>query len=819
MTKRKKNTPKADELGYNPLVNHDFETILIGIMIVLFGVLGLTNSTFVSGLLNYTVTVFVGSYNFIGFLFIIFLGFHRVIAKRPFRIKANWLTIGVIILTVSLLGLATYITLAATPGEPVTIINFFNLFKNSFPLLKDIPTSYDAAVAGGIVGYLFLGICNSIAGTQNGLVLIIIALAIGLAMALKTLWQWLYRVIKHRAGLAKQERERLEAAKKLGSQTPDESAKPETAYVAPKPSGWASRSLTYTRSLQDTSGAATLQKAQYVPKFASSRPVTPEPKPQPNPRTETPEPAFVPAIEPQRPDNKYVGPTFDQNPMQPLREPDIPGLGHQKAMPAAGPSYVLPDIDLLSDIPEDVDFEYNDDVSLRRMDIINQTFRDFNVKAETVSYQVGPAVTSFDIILDRTTFVKSVAAVINEISIRLGGMPSIFNEVVYGKTNPTLEVPNEKIAIVSYKEMLKAINADSKFNGKIVIPFGKNLQGGIEAAPLREIVHMLVAGTTGSGKSVFMHTLIMTMLMRDTPEDIRLLMIDPKRVEMNRYRDIPHLLCPVINDYGEAKVALTRLVAEMKRRFALFHDLDISNIENYNRYARDTDSETLPVIAAIIDEYADLAEGINGITELVELLAAQARAAGIHLIIATQRPIIKVISGNIKNNITTKVAMRMNSQVDSVTVLGHAGAEKLLDKGDMIAASSKLSRHGELRLQGAYVPEEDTMCVANDIKQRYQPHYHPDFLNLVDITAMGPSFGGEFELKADERYEEIKNYVLTQEYISANRLTRAYGFGYSRAANIIGLLQRDNIIAKAPDTPQSNKGLRVIANIDDNEQL
>jgi S-DNA-T family DNA segregation ATPase FtsK/SpoIIIE len=309
-----------------------------------------------------------------------------------------------------------------------------------------------------------------------------------------------------------------------------------------------------------------------------------------------------------------------------------------------------------------------------------------------------------------------------------------------------------------------------------------------------------------------MHSVIMTILMRSRPDEIKLLIIDPKQVEMMRYEELPHLLAPIINDYSHAKAALTKLLEEMANRYELFKQVGISSIDAYNRYARDNGIEPLPLIATIIDEYADLVDGIPAISDIVERLAAMSRAAGIHLIIATQRPTTKVVSGNIKNNIITKVALQMNAPVDSVTVLGHAGAEKLLGNGDMIVSCPKLSRYGELRLQGAFVSEEDTLRVVDFYKKRYQPSYHPAFANILDEGSGVSLFPGFSFTQSDEQYEQIKAFTLTQEYMSSNRIMREFKVGFSRSKEIILQLQDEGVLAQGPDSPQSNKGIKVIAN-------
>jgi S-DNA-T family DNA segregation ATPase FtsK/SpoIIIE len=664
------------------------------------------------------------------------------------------------------------------------------------------------------------GLLNSIAGPDGGVVLLYIVFAIGILLAMKSLWVLIFNFIQKRHQDQQLEKERLEAVRRLEEtrlglhgDSPRPKSRPTTSFVTRD----LKESLKpFARPTVARGPSSGLTKLRY-----GSDPETVEtPQPTVNPLRYTPASEATPVTSPKP--AEYEKPislkrptvTFSRTENPPIEEPPTIVPPKETAV-LKDTFYDFPPIDLIDDVPEEEDFEYNDEVSVKRMQIINQAFVDLNVKAAAVSYQVGPSFTSFDIQLERGTFVKSVATIINEISIRLGGMPALFTEVVPGKTTSTLEVPNEKVSIVSFKEIIRDLDTRAEFANRIVLPFGKNILGKLELLPLKDIIHMLVAGTTGSGKSVFMHTLIMTVIMRSTPRDIRLLIIDPKRVEMNRYNDIPHLLAPIINDYGQAKMALTRLYEEMSYRYELFKQTGISSVDAYNRYARDNGQEELPLILTIIDEYADLVEGVASISETVERLAALSRASGIHLIIATQRPITRVVSGNIKNNIITKVALQMNAQVDSVTVLGHAGAEKLLGNGDMIVSCPKLSRYGELRLQGAFVSEDDTRRVVDYVNERYPADYHPNFENLIDVTAMGPAFSSGLEELVDEKYEEIKQFTMTQEYMSSSRLIRQYGMGFNRSKQIIAQLQAEGILAPGPDNPQSNKGIKVLVRTND----
>jgi DNA segregation ATPase FtsK/SpoIIIE-like protein len=818
-----KNPQSSHRFKNNPLVKHDLEAILIGIMFMLIAGLGILNMTPVSGFLSYLVTILIGNLNFLGFGYLAFLGFYRIVKRKPFRLRFNLAILGMIFVAVSVLGLMTHYTLSAAGLDAVDANNFLTRFFEFVPPLKEIPVDYADGVSGGLFGYMMAGLMNSIAGPNGGIVLLYIIFAIGLLLALKSLWIIIINFIQKHHQDQQAEKERLAAARqmeraRLGvpetkivpksrpttSFVPDPTKETPLPYTRPTVAKGPSSGLRKLRYGQDAEVEGTNKTESSIIYPSPSEPVTPMPRGTVS---------FEKTTALKRPTVSF---TMMETPVEATSfKEEAKPVPHQEITAPKESFYDYPPIDLIDDVPEEEDFEYNDEVSMRRLQVINQTFIDLNVKAAAVSYQVGPSFTSFDIQLERGTLVKSVATIINEISIRLGGMPALFTEVVPGKTTSTLEVPNEKVSIVSFKDIIRDIDTRPEYANRIVLPFGKNILGKLELLPLKDIIHMLVAGTTGSGKSVFMHTLIMTVIMRSHPRDIRLLIIDPKRVEMSRYNDIPHLLAPIINDYGQAKIALTRLYEEMAWRYELFKQAGISSIDAYNRYARDNGQDELPLILTIIDEYADLVEGVASISDTVERLAALSRASGIHMIIATQRPITRVVSGNIKNNIMTKVALQMAAPVDSVTVLGHAGAEKLLGNGDMIVSCPKLSRYGELRLQGAFVSEDDTWRVVSYVKERYPANYHPNFENLVDVTAMGPAFSSGLDELVDEKYDDIKQYTMTQEYMSSSRLIRQYGMGFNRSKQIIAQLQAEGILAPGPDNPQSNKGIKVLVRTND----
>lgn len=467
--------------------------------------------------------------------------------------------------------------------------------------------------------------------------------------------------------------------------------------------------------------------------------------------------------------------------------------------------YVYPSLDLLNVYENAHVDEENDRVSKERQEAINHIFEDLGIGATISGYKVGPAVTRFDVLMNRDVSVNNILKNITDVSIRLGGVRARFQKVVRGKITSGLELPNARSVTVSLKECLAPYVGDPK--KKYFVPFGKDITGDVLGMNVGDYPHLLVAGATGSGKSVFMHCLIMSLLMKTSPEELRILLIDPKRVEMSKYRDEPHLICPIVSDYSESKVAMNRLVQEMERRYQLFEDACVSKISQYNEYAEEEGLEPLPLIVVIIDEYADLVENCKDIASPVVKIAAKSRACGIHMVISTQRPSVNVITGVIKANLPTRVALRVASYTDSQTILGEAGAEKLLGYGDMLVDSQEFSDDGFTRLQCPFVDNKEIKRVVEFLKEHYETHYDPKFLDLVDRSAAGPSFGGTKPKERDERFEEVKAFVMNLDEVSISEIMRRLALGFPKAARIMDQLEDAGIVSKASGSSSKRKVL------------
>ena len=547
-------------------------------------------------------------------------------------------------------------------------------------------------------------------------------------------------------------------------------------------------------------------RSEPEPEVAPIPVVTPAPKPAP-----TPAPA-------------YVAPTPAP------KEPEAPK--EEEAEPL--PPYTLPPVSLLQDMENQQNLqEMEEDCALKEA-IINKAYADLKAGAHVIGHIIGPSVTQFSIQPDDNVSVATLGRFQKDLEMRLGGMPTRFAERVSGMNYCALEVANAVCRTISFKELflgLPELNAKNS----MLVPFGEDITGKVRYADLTELPHMLVAGTTGSGKSVFIHGLLFTLLMRNRPEELKLVLVDPKRVEMNKYRDLPHLLCPIIKEPSEAKVCLKKLCDEMDRRFKVFEHANCQSIRDYNDdYCEYSHKKKMPFIVVVIDEFADLVGAEKEVSDHVLRIGQKARAAGIHMIIATQRPDVKIITGTIKSNLPARVALTVASTVDSQTILGVKGAEELNGKGDMLIDCVQVAKKEFVRAQGAFVTSRDMRVIGDFIREQMPPKYDPDFLDLTEKEEEIPgslgaaSSGGGFDegpsestlgaIKAagdEEKYQMIKAEVMKREFTSISQIQRDYSVGFPRAGKIYSRLLKEGIISL--DSPNSSKGAKVVVHASEPE--
>ena len=486
--------------------------------------------------------------------------------------------------------------------------------------------------------------------------------------------------------------------------------------------------------------------------------------------------------------------------------------------PALHPVYRLPSTDLLNEAPARNAYDEQElkDTAAR----IKAKFQEFNVLGNVVQINPGPVVTTFEFKPEAGIKYSRITTLTEDLCLGLQA-ESILIERIPGRPTVGIEVPNTRRELISLRQMLES-DEFGQSHSRLTIPLGKDANGRIRMAALDSMPHLLIAGSTGSGKSVMINSMIMSILYKSTPEEVRLIMVDPKRLELGLYEGIPHLLTPVIIDPKKAANALRNAVLEMERRLRLLAEYGVRNIDQFNKKIRklqeqprdlfaeeetQEDLKPLPYIMILIDELADLMmlEGRN-VEESVTRLAQMARAVGMHLVLATQRPSVDVITGLIKANFPARISFRVATRVDSRTILDCMGAEHLLGKGDMLFLPPGSSRL--IRLHGAFVTETEIGRVVDCWKRQAAPEYDQSFLiappNDEDVAAVD---GEPADPAQDPMYEEAVRLVLQMGKASTSTLQRHLRLGYGRAARILDMMQRDGIIGP-PDGSKPREVLK-----------
>ena len=461
-------------------------------------------------------------------------------------------------------------------------------------------------------------------------------------------------------------------------------------------------------------------------------------------------------------------------------------FGSVEADENENPYYVFPNIELLTPPT----YAVHDDVWLEEQTLLlDETLKNFNVRAKVVNVTQGPAVTRFEVHPEPGVKVNKVTNLMDDIKLSLAAQDMRMEAPIPGKHTIGIEIPNRKSKPVFLREVLESTEFQ-EHESPLAVALGLDISGQPIITDLRKMPHGLIAGQTGSGKSVCINTMLVSLLYKATPQELKLLLIDPKMVELAPYNRIPHLVSPVITDVKAATAALKWAVEEMERRYELFVHAGVRDINRFNDQAEKAGqySSKLPYILVIIDELADLMMmSPADVEEAICRIAQKARACGIHLIVATQRPSVDVITGLIKANIPTRIAFSVSSQVDSRTIIDSGGAEKLLGRGDMLFAENGSSK--TVRLQGTFVSDEEIDQVVNHVKLEQQPKYlfeQEDLLNRAQVTE-----------EADELFFEACEFVVSQQAASASSVQRRFRVGYNRAARLIEMMEQHGVVSES----------------------
>ena len=467
---------------------------------------------------------------------------------------------------------------------------------------------------------------------------------------------------------------------------------------------------------------------------------------------------------------------------------------------ASNPSvYRLPKFDLLTPTPKNK--KNSEEPFIKENQIkLEKVLNDFDIKGKVVEIHIGPAVTEYEIIVPSGTKVSRIVGINKEIALAMAAKEVRIQAPIPGKNTIGIEIPNREISSVGFREVLEATWQNNGAN-KILVALGKDIMGTSILADLSKMPHLLVAGSTGSGKSVCINTIICSILMRYKPDEVKLVLVDPKKVELTNYNGIPHLLCPVVSDPKKASVVLQKVVAEMEKRYDIFAEKEVKNIAGYNDLIEkerkknpDINTTRMPYIVVIIDELADLMlVASKEVQDSIMRITQMARAAGIHLIVATQRPSTDIITGVIKNNIPSRIAFSVSSAIDSRTILDASGAESLLGKGDMLYLP--MGESHTTRIQGCFISDNEISKLIEYCKAQTQVKYNEEFTNQESPhTSSSGSSNSDADGGDDPMYNEVVEFAIKTGKISASLIQRRFRFGYNRAARMVDLLESRGIV-------------------------
>jgi S-DNA-T family DNA segregation ATPase FtsK/SpoIIIE len=470
-------------------------------------------------------------------------------------------------------------------------------------------------------------------------------------------------------------------------------------------------------------------------------------------------------------------------------------------------NFKLPYFDFLKSTPKRRSHINESEIDKKIEDLIEK-LKQFKITGDVVRTYSGPVVTTFEFRPDAHIKVSKILTLQDDLAMALKAQTIRIQAPIPGKDVVGIEIPNKVIETIYLKEILQS-ELFQKASSPLTMVVGKDIVGNPFVTDLTKLPHLLIAGTTGSGKSVGINAMLLSLLYRNSPDDLKLLMIDPKMLEFSIYNDIPHLLTPVITQAKQAIIALANMVVEMERRYKMMSKTKTKNIENYNEKAKKDSYDPFPYIVVIIDELADLMMTAGKEVEFyIARLAQMARASGIHLIVATQRPSVDVVTGLIKANLPSRISFRVGQKIDSKVILDSPGADSLLGRGDMLFTPPGSS--GLIRLHAPFVTEKEIETVVEFLKVQREVEYNPAFLTEPTVVGVSDSVVNIGDKKSgssdfDELYEDAKTVILTDKKTSISYLQRRLQIGYNRSASIIEQLEMMGVIS-APNT----KGQREI---------
>ncbi len=503
----------------------------------------------------------------------------------------------------------------------------------------------------------------------------------------------------------------------------------------------------------------------------------------------------------------------------PIQEPE------KEKVDVTNPQYKLPPLDLLNK-PKNNNNSMDNAAIEANIVKLEEVLKSFNVIAKVVEVHIGPTVAQYELEIASGTRVNKITTLSREIALALSKKDVRIEAPIPGKSTVGVEFANDKPTSVSFYEIMNSKVMQQNQDKKLMVPLGKSIMGDIGVCEINKMPHMLIAGTTGSGKSVCVNGIICSILMRAKPDEVKLAMVDPKVVELSVYNGVPHLMCPVVSDPKKAAVLLAKMVAEMEHRYQQFSESGTKKIEGYNEYVEkwnkknpDVQKKKMPYIVIIIDELSDLMMvAAKEVEDSILRITQKARAAGIHLIVATQRPSTEVITGLIKANIPSRIAFAVGSGIDSRTILDQVGAEKLLGKGDMFFLP--IGMNSPIRIQGSFITDDEIQKIIDYTVEQQKASYEDTFMNLEKEESKDTGLVDSDPVEVDSEdslYDEIVNFVIKNQKASASLLQRKFKIGYNKAATMMDELEENGIIGPPTGNSKPREVLVQFSESEDDE--
>lgn len=781
--KKKKTTTNAKLFN----IDNKYQNHIIGFVMILVSAFSLFKLGFLGITFDNIVRFFIGDSSPFGLLITLVVGFIYLIKGPKLEYNKRWIIGG----TIFYLGLSLFLSalLFSNSSDNAFISKTLTLISQDFIHLTDA-----SSVGGGMIGACLLVVFDFLVSILGSEILSIIMMIVGLIVFFNVPMNKVMDIVRKYSE---------ESSQKIGSAIEERKQRRLEAKEANQEDEEPSEDVNPMSRVQRRKNPS---QSEEKPKIKLSGWMDNEP--------EKPEVKSKPEANLDRSDFKsaddYNQDTRNKPKLSEIinghTENDSKGIDIKDIDDS---NYQLPPIELLSDVARSDQKDEFKNID-RNTTVLKKTLNSFGVDAEIKNVNLGPSVTEYELHPAIGVKVSKIVNLADDLALALAAKDIRIEAPIPGKSLIGIEVPNKKVAMVSFKDVVKT-SQQSK-HGLLTVPLGRNVSGDVITTDLTKLPHLLIAGSTGSGKSVAINGIITSILMNAKPSEVKMMLIDPKKVELGIYNGIPHLLSPVVSEPKKAARALNKVVAEMEHRYDLFAKHNQRKISTFNEYVKGMteeergDLKPLPYIVVVVDELADLMMTVsNDVEGAIIRLAQMGRAAGIHMILATQRPSVDVITGLIKSNVPSRIAFAVSSGIDSRTILDTNGAEKLLGRGDMLYLP--IDKNKPSRVQGAFISDQDVENVVDYIKEQQPAEYDDDMI----VTDEEIKVDEENE-DQDDLFDDALAFVVKEQKASTSLLQRNFRIGYNRAARIIDDLEQRGYIG-----PQEGSKPREVYKQPDND--